>query len=255
METMKKTAHVSYDNRLMTITTPYSAKFVEELKSHTKSRRWNSEKKAWTVLLTERKAALEVISRFFSVIENNTPDQILHSAREHKVLPPSTVPLEIKAGYLIDIWTDGACFVNPGPGGYAAIISNSGLKTEIVGGFNHTTNNRMEIMGAIAALETLKVSCRIKIYSDSKYVVDGISKGWAKRWKAKGWMKKQKRVPNWDLWDRLLNLCEKHRVEFIWVKGHSLQPENERCNELAEDWAKHPNLPVDNGYQGLSHRN
>ncbi|MFC1949453.1 ribonuclease HI [Chloroflexota bacterium] len=149
---------------------------------------------------------------------------------------------------MIDIWTDGACFVNPGPGAYAAIISNGGQRTEIVGGFKRTTNNRMEIMGAIGALETLKVSCRINIYSDSKYLVDGISKGWAKSWKAKGWVRKKKRVPNWDLWDRLLTLREKHKIKFIWIKGHNLQAENERCNELAEDKAKHQNLPVDKLY-------
>jgi len=251
METREKTAYISYDNRLMTINTPYNAKFVEELKAGTKSRRWNAEKKAWTVLLTERKEALSIINQFFSVVENNKPNQISLPDNEHKVLPPSTIPLEIKVGDLIDIWTDGACFVNPGPGGYAAIISNSGQRTEIVGGFNRTTNNRMEIMGAIAALETLQVSCKIKIYSDSRYLVDGMSKGWARRWKAKGWVRKQKRVPNWDLWDRLLNLCEKHKVKLIWVKGHNLQAENERCNELAEDKAKHPDLPTDNGYEGL----
>lgn len=250
METKEKPAYISYDNRLMTINTPYNAKFVEELKTCTKSRRWNAEKKEWTVILGERKQALEIISRYFPVIEKNTPSQTLSSEEATVVRPPLTIPLEIQVGDQLEIWTDGACVVNPGPGGYAIIISNKGQRTEIVGGFNHTTNNRMEIMGAIVALETLKVSCKAKIFSDSQYLVNSMSKGWAKRWQAKGWVRKKKMIPNKDLWERLLNLCEGHKISFVWVKGHYAQAENERCDELAEATARLTNLPADDGYKG-----
>ena len=134
----------------------------------------------------------------------------------------------------VEIYTDGACSGNPGPGGYGAIIVFNQHRKEISGGEAQTTNNRMEMMGAIAALEALKEPCKVKLYSDSRYVVDAIDKGWAKKWRANGW-RRNKRDPalNVDLWQRMLAVLEKHDATFIWVKGHTGHPENERCDTRA----------------------
>jgi len=129
--------------------------------------------------------------------------------------------------------TDGACQNNPGPGGYGAILICGSYRKEISGGNQDTTNNRMEIMGAIVALEMLKSACEVEIYSDSRYLVDAIEKGWVIRWKANGWRRKKAPALNVDLWERLLPLLSKHKVKFRWMKGHSGHPENERCDLLA----------------------
>lgn len=134
----------------------------------------------------------------------------------------------------VDIYTDGACSGNPGPGGYGAILVFRGLEREISGGSPETTNNRMELMGAIAALELLREPCNVLLTSDSKYLVDGINLGWAKSWKKNNWTKSDKKPAlNADLWGRLLELLEVHDVTFVWVKGHAGHPYNERCDELA----------------------
>lgn len=134
----------------------------------------------------------------------------------------------------IELFTDGACLGNPGPGGFGAILRFGGKEKELSGGESVTTNNRMELCAAIAGLESLKEPCKVTLTSDSKYLVDGMTKGWAKSWKARGW-KKADRKPalNPDLWDRLLGLCETHDVTFVWVKGHNEHSENERCDRLA----------------------
>lgn len=134
----------------------------------------------------------------------------------------------------VQIYTDGACSGNPGPGGWGAILKADGHVKELSGGEASTTNNRMELSAVIAALEALKRPCAVTLTSDSKYVIDAIQKGWAKSWRAKGWMRnKNEKAKNPDLWERLLQLLEIHQVEFIWVKGHAGHPENERCDELA----------------------
>ena len=135
----------------------------------------------------------------------------------------------------VTIFTDGACQpTNPGPGGYGAILIFNSYRKEVSGGEAWTTNNRMEMMGAITALEILKEPCKVELYSDSRYLVDAVSKGWARRWKANGW-KRNKRDPalNVDLWQRMLDVLEKHEATFLWVKSHSGHPENERCDQLA----------------------
>lgn len=139
----------------------------------------------------------------------------------------------------IDIYTDGSCKKNPGPGGWAAILVWNGHEKEISGGMADTTNNRMELTAVIEALSCLKEECDVSLTSDSKYVTDGITKGWAKSWKAHGW-KKSDRSPalNPDLWERLLELCSRHNVEFIWVKGHAGHPYNERCDAMAQAQAE-----------------
>jgi len=136
------------------------------------------------------------------------------------------------------LYTDGACRGNPGKGGWGAILKYGRYTREMSGGEPMTTNNRMELLGAINGLEALKEPCKVYLTSDSKYLVDGITKGWARSWKAKNWKKADgKPALNPELWDRLLTLCDKHEVEFIWVKGHAGHPENERCDELATSFA------------------
>ena len=134
----------------------------------------------------------------------------------------------------VTIYTDGACSGNPGPGGWAAILSYNGVEKELSGGQAQTTNNRMELTGVIAALECLKEPCIVELYSDSRYVIDALEKGWAKNWQAKNWRKPDKKPAlNPDLWQRLLELTEIHEVRCHWVKGHAANPKNERCDALA----------------------
>lgn len=134
----------------------------------------------------------------------------------------------------VDIYSDGACSGNPGPGGYGTIIVFGSVEKELSGGEPSTTNNRMELSGAIAGLEALKYPCEVTIYSDSKYLVDGITKGWAESWRKNNWIKSDKKPAlNPDLWERLLELLKIHRVSFVWVKGHNGHPYNERCDRLA----------------------
>ena len=134
----------------------------------------------------------------------------------------------------VTIYTDGACSGNPGPGGWGAILLYGEHEKELSGGEARTTNNRMELTGVIAALEALKEPCTVELYSDSKYVIDGLGKGWAKGWRARGWVKSDKKPAlNPDLWGRLLELCEVHSVNLHWVKGHAENPYNNRCDQLA----------------------
>ena len=134
----------------------------------------------------------------------------------------------------VQIWTDGACSGNPGPGGWGAILRFGRHEKELSGGEAHTTNNRMELSACIAALEELNKRCRVTLTTDSQYVANGINKGWAKSWKSRGWVKADKTPAlNPDLWERLLELCGQHEVEIIWVRGHAGHPENERCDRLA----------------------
>lgn len=134
----------------------------------------------------------------------------------------------------VQIYTDGACSGNPGPGGYGTILRYGNREKELSEGFESTTNNRMELLAAIRGLEALKKPCHITLYSDSQYLVNGIQKGWAKKWRANGWKRNAKEPAlNADLWARLLELIELHDIELIWVKGHAGHPENERCDKLA----------------------
>jgi len=143
-------------------------------------------------------------------------------------------------------YTDGACSGNPGPGGYGVVLKYNGNEKELSGGFSHTTNNRMELMGAIIALESLKEPCEVTVITDSQYVVNAIEKGWAKKWRSMGWMRNKKEPAlNPDLWERLLKAMISHKVTFQWVRGHSGHPENERCDKLAVAAASKPDLPVD----------
>lgn len=134
----------------------------------------------------------------------------------------------------IEIYTDGACSGNPGPGGWGAVLRYNGAEKEISGGESMTTNNRMELMAVISALSILKEPCEVELYSDSKYVIDALSKGWAVSWRARGWKKADKKPAlNIDLWERLLVLCERNEMHYHWVKGHAENEYNNRCDVLA----------------------
>jgi len=134
----------------------------------------------------------------------------------------------------VEIYTDGACSGNPGPGGWGAILVYRGREKELSGGEKETTNNRMELCAVIYALKALKEPCEAVVTSDSKYVVDAVEKGWLNSWKNNGWKKSDKKpVANVELWEELLLQLERHKVSFRWIKGHAGHPYNERCDELA----------------------
>lgn len=149
----------------------------------------------------------------------------------------------------VTIYTDGACSGNPGPGGFAAILVAGPHRKEIVKGFRRTTNNRMELLAVIEGLKSLKSRSKVTIWSDSKYVVDAVEKGWARSWRRNGWRKGDKKPAlNPDLWEQLLNLLDQHQVRFEWVRGHDGHDENERADQLAVAAYRAETLEVDRGY-------
>ncbi len=134
----------------------------------------------------------------------------------------------------VQIYSDGACSGNPGPGGYGTILVYGAHEKELSGGEAMTTNNRMELLGAITGLKALRHPCKVTLTSDSRYLIDGITKGWAKKWQQNNWIKSDKKPAlNTDLWQELLALLEVHEVSFVWVRGHQGHPYNERCDRLA----------------------
>lgn len=139
----------------------------------------------------------------------------------------------------VTIYTDGACSGNPGPGGWGAVLIYGGHRLEMSGGERQTTNNRMELVAAIEAMSRLNQPCEVELWSDSRYLVDGLEKGWAKSWRSRGWKKKDgSPALNPELWERLLELCEEHTVTLHWVKGHAENRENNRCDQLAVEESK-----------------
>lgn len=172
------------------------------------------------------------------VIEHYVPEQTRES--------PEDI---LNAGKVL-MYTDGGVMGNPGPGGFAAILRYKEHKKEITGRFRLTTNNRMEIMACIEGLRALKHKSSVVLYSDSKYVVDNMTRGSVRRWRENGWKRGNKgKVENADLWEQLLNLCDQHEVEFRWTRGHAGNKDNERCDQLAMEAAKKKNLAVDVGYE------
>ena len=142
--------------------------------------------------------------------------------------------LEVNTLKHVEIFTDGACSGNPGPGGWGAILRYKGTEKEISGSEANTTNNRMELLAVISALELLKEPCEVTLYSDSQYVCNALERGWAKNWQKNGWMRNKKEPAlNPDLWEKLLTLYDTHKVTIVWVRGHAGHPENERCDRLA----------------------
>jgi len=156
----------------------------------------------------------------------------------------------------VTIYTDGACIGNPGPGGYGTVLIYKGHRRELSGGYRLTTNNRMEMLAAIVALEALKEDCRVTIHTDSEYLANAVEKGWARRWKTNGWRRnKKEKALNPDLWERLITLCDSHEVEFKWIRGHAGDIENERCDSLAIQAAQQSTLIVDEGYEASKTEN
>ena len=150
----------------------------------------------------------------------------------------------------VQIYTDGACLGNPGPGGYGVVLIYESRRKELSGGFRMTTNSRMELMAAIDGLKAVQEKCRVTVYSNSKYVVDAMVEGWAERWRDDDWMRnKKEKALNPDLWRRLLNKTNGHEVEFVWLAGHDGNPENARCDQLAKAAATARHLKIDFGYK------
>ncbi len=170
--------------------------------------------------------------------------------KNKSVKPDDAGHLNIDCSGKVVVYTDGGCSGNPGPGGYAAVILKEGQREEISGGYRLTTNNRMEMMACIKALESLDNGCPVILYSDSSYVVNGITKGWAKKWQKNGWIRSgSEKAQNVDLWSKFLDVCERVDVQFIWVKGHAGTKENERCDCLAVEAAAKSGLPIDEAYE------
>lgn len=170
------------------------------------------------------------------------------STQKTKAPQPAAV---VVAGEGVVVYTDGGAINNPGPGGYGAVLCYQGRQREVSGGFRHTTNNRMELMACIVALQQVTPRDEpVALYSDSSYVVNGINKGWARSWRSNNWRKKDKQpAVNPDLWQQLLELCDELDVTFHWVKGHAGNPLNERCDTLAVASARGADLPIDHGYE------
>jgi ribonuclease HI len=166
-------------------------------------------------------------------------------AKSRTPAKPAAIPKDA-----VVVYTDGGSLGNPGPGGWGVVILDRGERTELSGGYRLTTNNRMELTACIMALKQFDGPATVVMHCDSKYVVDGIMKGWAAGWRARGWMRtKTEKAKNADLWAELLTLCERHRVAFRWVKGHAGIEENERCDFLVNREQAKSGLPADREYE------
>jgi ribonuclease HI len=194
--------------------------------------------------------AIEWLSEFDRATLANLAPNLLELVES---LPPPPRPESpgalLETGKVL-IYTDGGAIDNPGPGGYGVVLRYKGHRSELSGGYRWTTNNRMELLACIEGLKTLQRRCSVVLYSDSKYVVEGMTQGWVERWQARGWtLATGQPVKNADLWQQLADLCQRHDVEFRWVRGHSGNPDNERCDQLATAAAQRQDLAADVGYE------
>jgi len=173
------------------------------------------------------------------------------SSRHAKAVSEATaMPPAAASGEEVVIYTDGGCRNNPGPGGYGVVLLHEGSRQELSGGYAKTTNNRMELTACIKGLEALARKQSVIVFSDSQYVVNGIEKGWARKWKKNDWKRTEREMAeNSDLWAQLLDACDKHEVKFKWVRGHDGNRENERCDVLAVEMSHCDDLPPDHGYR------
>ncbi len=189
-------------------------------------------------------------------LEDNGHDELLQKLKNHRQTsqtesrPPDDRTASLLESGKVVIHTDGGAINNPGPGGYGAVLRYGDKSREIFGGFRRTTNNRMELLACIKALAFLQRECNVILHSDSRYVVNGIEKGWAMRWRSNEWKRnKREMASNVDLWAPLLELYEQHDATFQWVKGHAGNQDNERCDQLATRAAKSDDLVVDRAYE------
>jgi ribonuclease HI len=183
-------------------------------------------------------------------LRDNSGSSRVEAVKKESVNQNDSAPLNFDDSEGIVIYTDGGCSGNPGPGGYGAVIIQDGSRKEISGGYRLTTNNRMEMIACIKAIESLEDDDPVRLYSDSSYVVNGITRGWAKKWRKNGWIRSgSEKAQNVDLWSKLLVLYERIDVEFVWVKGHAGTLENECCDRLAVAAASKSGLPVDEAYE------
>jgi ribonuclease HI len=194
--------------------------------------------------------AMEWLATFsMETLAGLTPD-LLDLLESSPQSARSETPRELLATGKVLIYTDGGAIDNPGRGGYGVVLRFKGRRKELSGGFRHTTNNRMELLACIEGLKALKQSCSVVLFSDSSYVVNGMTKGWAQRWQADGWkLSSGQQVKNADLWRQLVELSARHDMEFRWVRGHSGNRDNERCDQLAIAAARGNKLATDTGYQ------
>ena len=182
----------------------------------------------------------------------NLPPDLVDLLAQQPELPRGEDPSALlKAGKVL-IYTDGSAIENPGPGGFGVILRYEGHRKELSGGFRLTTNNRMELLACIEGLKALKHRCSVVLFSDSKYVVEGMAKGRAERWRANAWrLADDEEVKNADLWRELVELCEQHDIEFRWVRGHSGNRDNQRCDRLAMAAAQGRGLVADTAYESI----
>jgi ribonuclease HI len=205
------------------------------------------EAEAWLDKMSAKTTGKQLIMPF--PLSEKTATQKKASRRPKSVIDGLAHHRTDKPEADVVIYADGGCSRNPGPGGYGVVAFEGGIRSELSGGFARTTNNRMELTACIKGLEALERTSSVIVYSDSQYVVNGMEKGWARRWKKNDWMRtKDEIAENSDLWSRLLDLCEKHTVSFSWVRGHNGNQENERCDTLAVEQTQRSNLPPDHGY-------
>lgn len=199
----------------------------------------------------EKEEALQYAAKSgYAHLPDHTGEQRAVRERPRREAPMTGGPANPEQG--VAIYADGGSINNPGPGGYGVVIIEGGVRRELSGGFRLTTNNRMELTAVIAGLKALERDSGkpVSIYTDSRYVADGISRGWAKKWRRQGWMRDARnRAENIDLWAVLLDLCDVHGPKFVWVKGHAGNVENERCDVLAKKAARSPDLPPDVAYE------
>jgi ribonuclease HI len=175
-----------------------------------------------------------------------------HAPQRRSLATPRSIPMSNEAASLkrVVIYTDGGALGNPGPGGYGCVLRYGDRVKELSAGFRLTTNNRMELLGAITALATLTERCHVTLHTDSQYVVNGIEKGWAAKWRSQGWMRtRTDRALNADLWAELLAQCDRHHVSFKWVRGHSGVADNERCDQLVQAAARGRDHGIDEAYE------
>ena len=199
-----------------------------------------------------REEAMGWLAQFSRETLTEFAPNLLDLLESHPPPPRAEGPSALLHAGKVLIYTDGSTLDNPGPGGYGVVLRYGENRRELSGGYRWTTNNRMELLACIEGLKALTRRCSVVLFSDSKYVVNGMTEGWVERWQASGWkLNNGQDVKNADLWQQLVEACQGHEVEFRWVRGHSGNPDNERCDRLALKAAQGQNLAADLAYEAI----